>query len=224
MKYPNVLRAAALVAVMAGGGVIALAQGNHGPVAATTVTGATGSITQLNYGENGGAPNGFLVGANILLTFPGNVCGGIGALGTAGNGITYSGTSVTDASGFQTVGVTSFTNNTTSAKWAKATPVKPAAYGPVAGTVKQLNYGPQGTPDGFVLTPGTGGAAVFVGLGNPSSATETTLKPLLTVGAAVSVTGTSEPAPACAETGTLAAVNASSLVFGTTTVKIGGGR
>jgi hypothetical protein len=42
----------------------------------TTVTGVPGTISSLNYDENG-TIDGFLLGTNILLSFPTDVCGGI---------------------------------------------------------------------------------------------------------------------------------------------------
>ena len=184
----------------------------------TTVTAATGTITQLNYGSDGGI-QGFLIGTNILLAFPSNICGGVETLGVVGNSVTYSGTAFTTTSGFESVNVTSFTNNTT-----KATYTPPAStsttYGPTSGTVKQLNYAGDGSIDGFVFTP-SGGASIFVSTNSRASAT---LTPLLTVGATVSVTGTTSASmSACTSNSALEAVNASSLTIGTQTIVIAGG-
>src|SRR5215472_12984828 len=75
----------------------------------TTITNATGTISQVNYGTDGIA-DGFLLGTNVLLIFPGFTTGGIAALGAVGNSVTYSGEAVANSSGFETVTVTSFTN------------------------------------------------------------------------------------------------------------------
>src|SRR5271170_7251061 len=74
----------------------------------TTVTNATGTISQVNYDE-GGAVDGFLLGTDIFLSFPTTtVCRGIGSLGVAGNSVTYSGMSRTNSTtSFQSVIVTS---------------------------------------------------------------------------------------------------------------------
>src|SRR5271165_4907457 len=96
----------------------AFAQEPDATTTTTTVTNATGTISQLNYDESGEV-DGFLLGTDIFLSFPATtVCRGIGSLGVAGNGVTYSGTSRTNSTtSFQSVIVTSFTNNTTQATY-----------------------------------------------------------------------------------------------------------
>ncbi|GEM_PF-3101265 len=182
---------------------------------AATVGPVSATITALNYNESGAAVNGFLVGTNVLLVFPKPVCGGVASLGAVGNSVTYSGVALTFPSGFQTVNVTSFTNG--SITYPPAAPPKHSAYPTTAGTITQLNYGEAGFVNGFVFTPASG-PKVFVNVGVPNS----TLAPLLTAGASVSVTGTLEPPPACAPSGTISEVDASSLTIGTTTYPIHG--
>ena len=78
-----------------------------------------------------------------------------------------------------------------------------------------------GSIDGFVFTPSGGTASIFVSIGARAS---DTLQPLLTVGGTVSVTGmTSVSMSACSSTGTLEAVDATSLTIGTQTIVIAGG-
>jgi hypothetical protein len=164
----------------------------------------------LNYDESGTTVDGLLVGTNVLLTFARPVCGGIGALGTVGNSVTYSGLALTFSSGFQVVHVTSLTNG--SITYPPAAPPKPTAYPATAGTVTELNRNIiDGAVDGFVFMP-TAGPKVFVDIGTPASALATAL----TAGAAVTVTGTLEASPRCAATGTISEVDASSLTIGTT--------
>jgi hypothetical protein len=197
----------------------AVAQERGTEAAATTVTGATGTITQVNYGENGEV-EAFLVGTNVLLSFPSNVCGGLSTLGVVGNSVTYSGTAVAATSGFQSVRVSSFTNNTTKAVF--TAPASTAiAFGPTSGAIKQLNYTGGGVIDGFVFTPSGSTAPIFVTTGARAS---TTLAPLLTVGATASVTGTtSARLSACSASGTLESVEASSLTIAGQTIAIAGG-
>jgi hypothetical protein len=187
----------------------------------TTVTGVTGTVTQLNYG-NGGSVEGFLIGTNTLLLFPMGICGGVSTLGVVGNSVTYSGSEITSTSGFSSVVVTSFTNNTTKATYTaptSATTSTSTTYGPTSGTVKQLNYANDGSIDGFLFT--AGGATLFVSTGTQASAT---LATLLTVNGAVSVTGKEGAgANSCASTSSLTEVNATSLTVGATTVVISGG-
>jgi len=201
----------------AGGAVTALANENGG--VQTVVGPVTTTITALNYDESGAHVNGFLVGTNVLLTFSKNVCAGVSSLGAVGNTITYSGAATTFASGFQTVSVSSFSNTTTSASYPPAPTPAPSAYAATAGTITALNYSEEGTVNGFLFTPSSS-SAVFVDIGQPS----TTLAPLLTVGAAVTVTGTLEAPSPCAASGTISEVNPSSLLIGSTTYPIMGGR
>jgi hypothetical protein len=214
------LSAAAIWMVGASGARSAFAQQEgSSSTTSTTVTGVTGTIAQLNYG-NGGQVQGFLVGTDTLLSFPRGVCGGLGTLGAVGNSVTYSGTEVTSSSGFNSVIVSSFTNNTTKATYTAPTKgTSPTVYGPTSGTLKQLNYSPDGAIDGFLFS--AGGSTIFVSIGYTSS---TTLTSLLTVGATVSVTGDTFPTTdACSSTGALESVSATSLTVGSTTVVIQSG-
>lgn len=182
----------------------------------TTVTNATGTITQVNYGS-GGSVNGFLIGTNLLLTFRGNAP--VATLGAVGNSVTYSGTEFSNSAGtFTYVDVTSFTNTTTKAAWSNSGPqaTPPSSYGPTTGVVKQLNYDTTGAIDGFLFLPTGATSPIFVQTGVVNN---TALKTALVVGATVSVTGTTESQPAsmCMLAGGLTAVDASSLAFGSTT-------
>jgi hypothetical protein len=214
MSRKLLLQAAAILALSIGP---AIAQGRFGGPAAsnsTTVTNATGTISQLNYGP-GGNVQGFLIGTNTLLLFPGDVTGGVGSLGAAGNSVTYSGTAFTSSSGFESVRVTSFTNNTTKATFTAPTSSS-STYGPTSGTLKQLNYGPGGGIDGFVFS--AGGSTVLVTIGPQPS--NSTLTPLLTVGATVSVTGNSRTNSTA---GALTVVHATSITVASQTFMFNGG-
>jgi hypothetical protein len=220
MQRTTILSALAVCAMWTGGALNGIAQGTD-PASgtSTTVTNATGTITQLNYGNNGEV-QGFLVGTNILLSLPANICGGISSLGAVGNSVTYSGTAFTASSGFESVRVTSFTNNTTKATYTAPTNTS-TAYGPTSGSIAQLNYSDGGTIDGFLFTASGSTAPIFVATG---PGTSTTLTSLLTVGAAVSVTGTTfGNMGACSSTSALEVVNASSLTIGSQTIVISGG-
>jgi len=222
MKKTVLRQTVALLALSAASALTVLAQfpdATTGTTTTTTVTSVTGTISQLNY-DNDGAVSGFLVGTNVLLSFPSRICAGITSLGAVGNSVTYSGTARTATSGFQSVQLTSFTNNTTKATYTAPTPTTTAtAYGPTSGTIKQLNYGPDGVVDGFLFSAGS--TSVLVSTGARAS---TTLASLLTVGASVSVTGTTSPAmAACASTGSLTTVDATSLTISGQTIVIAGG-
>lgn len=220
---PSVLRVATLTAVLAGTAFIASAQyGPYNAVSTTTVTNASGLITQVNYNASGGSVQSFLVGTSTILSFPTTVCAGVASLGVAGNSVTYSGTAFTFSSGYESVSVTSFTNNTTKATYTEPSPVKPTTYGPTAGVVSQLNYDTTGAVDGFLFTPTGSKTELFIYI---SPRPKATLAPLLKVSAAVAVAGVQEPPAACAPAGTVAQIDvvASSLTFGTTTVTVGPG-
>lgn len=217
MRKTVLITAAMLLTAFASGVFTARAddddhQGGGGATAAT-VGPVSAMITAYNYSESGATVDGLLVGKNVLLTFSKPVCGGIETLGKVGDNVTYSGVALTYASGFQTVHVTSFSNG--SIMYPPAKPPKPSAYALTAGKISQLNYGETGLVNGFVFTP-TSGPAVFVNVGIPSA----TLAPLLTAGAAVSVTGTLESPSPCSTSGTISEVDASSLTIGTTAYPI----
>jgi hypothetical protein len=218
MKRSTILGAAVFVGIWAGNAITGYAQGAEATTT-TTVTGATGTITQLNYGNNGEV-QGFLIGTNVLLSFQSNICGGLSILGVVGNSVTYSGSAVTATSGFESVQVSSFTNNTTKATYTATTATTPA-YGPTSGTVKQLNYAMGGGIDGFLFTASGSTAPILVFTGANAG---TALTSLLTVGSTVSVTGTTAVGmSACSSTATLESVNASSLTIGSQTIVITGG-
>lgn len=182
------------------------AQRPFATMSSSTVTNASGTISQLNYGP-GGNVQGFLVGTNVLLIFPGNVAGGVNSLGVAGNSVTYSGTAMTASSGFETVRVSSFTNTTTKATYTAPTSTS-ASYGPTSGTVQQLNYSAGGGVDGFLFNASGSSAPLLVVIG-PQHA-NSTLESVLTVGATASVTGNSHTS---SNTGALTVVRATSLTI-----------
>jgi hypothetical protein len=219
MKRTTLWKTAAVLAVWAGSGLNGYAQ-SADATTTTTITASIGAIAQLNYGSDGEV-QGFLIGSNILLSFPSNICGGLGTLGAVGNSVTYSGTATTATSGFESVMLTSFTNNTTKVTYTAPTSTSSTAYGPTSGTVKQLNYAADGSIDGFLFAATGTTTPLFIAIAARSTASLTTL---LTVGASLSVIGTTSPSmSACSSTSTLETVNASSLTIGTQTIVFAGG-
>ena len=183
----------------------------------TPVGPITDVITAVNYDESGGVVNALLTGTT-LLKFSKKTCDGIGALGQAGDSVTYSGSQHTLTSGVVVVSVTTFINNTTLDSYPPTPNPKPSAYPLTDGVITALNVNTDtGLTDGFLFTP-TVGTPVFVGIGNNVS---TTLSALLIVGTPVSVTGILESPDTCAPVGTISEVDASSLTIGTTVYTIG---
>jgi hypothetical protein len=225
MRHQIICCAPALFAIATLSSASMFAQDYGDPAASTgtttTVTNATGTISQLNYGSDGSV-EGFLLGTSTLITFPTNVAGGVASLGAVGNSVTYSGNANTNSSGFESVRVTSFTNNTTKATYSSSTAPTSTTYGPTSGTIKQLNYGDDGSIDAFVFTPSGGTTSILVETG---TVTNSALKTALTVGAMVSLTGTtySPAASMCTVTGSLTVVDANTLVIGGSTYVITGG-
>jgi len=214
MNFKTTLAAAALLSAVAGT-AFAGSTSTTTTVTTTTVGPVTATITALNFDESGGRVNGFMVGSNVLLTFPKPVCGGVGALGAVGNTVTYSGTSSAYTS-MQVVRATSYTNGTITFTPAVRTP--DATYAITAGTITQLNYSAHdGAVNGFVFTPTTGDK-VYVSFRSVS----TTLAALLTKGAAISVTGTLQAADPCLPAGTISEVEATTLTVGGTAYPVGG--
>ena len=221
MKRSILLGNAALFILLTGSAATAMAQfPDAASATTTTVTSVTGTISQLNYGNNGEVDS-LLIGTNVLLTFPSAICAGVSSLGAVGNSVTYSGTAITAASGFESVRVSSYTNNTTKATYtAPAAGSTATAYGPTTGTIKQLNHATNGAIDGFLFTASGSTASIFVSVGGGSTALTT----LLTTGATVSVIGTTSAGmAACTTTGALEVVDASSLTVNGQTVVISRG-
>ncbi len=225
MTMKRIYCAVAMLALMGSMTSKVRAQDNDdtGVSTTTAVTAATGTITQVNYGEDGTVQS-FLIGTNILLSFPSNVCGGVSSLGAVGNVVTYSGTARTNTTtGFQSVTVTSLVNSTTKATYTKPVAATAATvYGPVSGIVTALNYDSSGAIDGFLFSPTGGTTAVLVSIGSGASAT---LKPLLTVGGTVTVTGQTSTTStgACVVGSAVSVVQPSSLIINGQTIVISSG-
>lgn len=182
----------------------------------TPVGPVTAALTAVNYGGRG-AVDALVIGTT-LLTFSRFPCDGVGALGKAGDNVTYSGMQETLKSGAMEVQVTTFLNNTTSDTYPPAPDPKPSAYALTAGMIAALNVNLEtGMTDGFLFKP-TMGTSVFVDIGEEAS---TSLTALLIVGNPISVTGTLVPPATCAPVGAIAEVFASSLTIGTTVYPIG---
>lgn len=190
--------------------------GSAGVSVTTTVTNASGTISQLNYNEQGYV-DGFVLGGTTLIRFPSRVCSGVGSLGAVGNTVTYSGSAVTNAStGLQAVRISAYTNTTTAASYTPPTAPTTSAYAATAGTITLLNYDRAGAINGFVFTPSGSTTALLVKFGG--AVRNTTLTSLLVAGSAATVTGTTtEGETHCGATAAVGTVQATTLVVGGST-------
>lgn len=200
----------------------ASASNRAGAPSVTPVTSVTGTITALNYDADGKTVNGLYIGAtNTMLTFEGSVCGGVGSLGQVNDPVTYSGTELSFASGFNLVRVSNYTDGSTTYSQGKAgKPAVPVAYPQTAGQLTALNYDPvDGAINGFFFTPAAG-TEVFVDVGHVDSTVAGLLAGAAPV--ALSVTGVRAPEPACDAATGPGVVLATSLTIGGTAYLVGG--
>lgn len=190
---------------------------------ATTVTNASGTISQLNYND-AGYVDGLVLGTSTLLRFPGRVCNGVSTLGAVGQSVTYSGSATTNAAtGLQAVRVSSLTNASTAASYTAPVAPTSSAYAATAGTLTRLNFDGAASINGFLFTPTGSSTPVLVAFGG--AVRSTTLTPLLTVGAAVTVSGTTtEGETPCGTTSAVSTVRATTLVVGGSSFSFGSGR
>lgn len=185
-----------------------------GTTTGTAVSSASGTIVQANYNDQG-VVDGFVVDSSTLLKFPGRVCGGATTLGAVGQAVTYSGTAYTNATtGITAVRVSALTNTTTSATYTAPTAPTSTAYAATDGSITRLNFDAAGGINGVLFTPSGSTAPVLVKFGG--AVRDTTLTPLLVVGAAVNVVGTTTTGETYCGTAAVSTVRATSLTIGGT--------
>lgn len=186
----------------------------------TAVTSATGTIVQANYNDQG-VIDGFIVDTSTLLKFPGRVCGGVTTLGAVGQAVTYSGTAYANATtGISAVRVSALTNTSTSATYTAPVTPTSTAYAATDGAITRLNFDTAGGINGVLFTPTGSSTPVLVKFGG--SVRDTTLIPLLVVGAAVNVVGTTTTGETYCGTAAVSTVRATTMTVGGTAFTFSG--
>lgn len=139
-------------------------------------TNVSGSITQLNYNRDA-IPEGLLLNDKTLVHFPPNAAST--SLVKPDDNVDIEGMAVTNASGVRTIEVQQLHDRTNGKTFSVPQPGQAAPYSG-SGHIQQLNYGPDGAVNGFMLDNGTLVTLPPFSATNPSS-----IRP----GASVSFTG-----------------------------------
>lgn len=137
------------------------------PVPPGVFANASGSISQFNYNRDGDV-EGFLLGNNTIVHLPPQAAIRSAASFHIGDTIHASGYEQTSPSGFRTVEAQSIKDRTSGKTLAVPEP-GPAAPFSGSGRIQQLNYGPDGAVNGFLLHDGTFATMPPFSASNPSS-------------------------------------------------------
>jgi hypothetical protein len=172
-------------ALILAGGLLALAlaaigaaQGRRGkpgppppagpaPAPAGTYTTVSGSVTQFNYNRDAEV-EGFLLNNNTLVHLPPRAALRIGTSVKQGDSLRISGYAQTSPAGVQTIEAQTVEDRTSGNRFVIPQPGAAAPYSG-AGRIQQLNYGPDGAVNGFLLDNGTLATIPPFSAGNPSS-------------------------------------------------------
>ncbi len=138
----------------------------------------TGTISQFNY-DRDGEIEGFLLSDHTLVHLPPPAAGRIGPAMHAGDNVQITGVAQTSPSGMQTIQSQGIQDRTSGKTFSVPQPGAAAPYSG-SGRIQQLNYGPDGSINGFLLNNGTLASVAPFGGTNPSS---------VQVGATVTYTG-----------------------------------
>jgi hypothetical protein len=143
-----------------------------------TYTNLSGTIAQFNYDRDGEVA-GFLLTNNTLVHLPPRAAVQAGYSVHTGDNVSISGFAQTESTGMQLVEALTVQDRT-SGRTINVPQPGPAAPYSSSGKIRQLNYGPDGAVNGFLLDSGTLALIAPYGGGNPSS---------IQVGAMVSYSG-----------------------------------
>ncbi|HEX4809319.1 MAG TPA: hypothetical protein VH325_10330 [Bryobacteraceae bacterium] len=130
----------------------------------TTVSGA---ITQFNYNRDAEI-EGFLLNNDTLVHLPPQAAPRIGVSIHARDNVQISGYEQTSATGFKTIEAQAIEDRTSGKSFTVPQPGASAPYS-CSGRIQQLNYGPDGAINGFLLDNGTLAAVPAFAATNPSS-------------------------------------------------------
>ena len=120
---------------------------------AGTYTNVSGTISQFNY-DRDAEVEGFLLSNNTLVHLPPRAAARMGTSLRAGDTVRVGGFAQTSPTGFQTMEAQAIQDSTSGKS---LTVPQPGAAAPYSGSgrIQQLNYGPDGAVNGFLLDNGT---------------------------------------------------------------------
>lgn len=148
------------------------------PPQAGTYTTLSGTVAQLNYNREAEV-SGFLLDKNTLVELPRRAAAVAGATLHQGDSVQIAGMLETAPTGFKMLRAQSLQDRTSGKNFAEPQPGAAAPYSG-SGRIQQLNYGPGGTVNGFLLDNGVMANVPGFNANNPSS---------IKVGATVTVAG-----------------------------------
>lgn len=149
-----------------------------GPAPVGVYTTVTGSVSQLNY-DHEAEVNGFLLNNNTFVHLPPRAATRLAGAIRPGDTVQVAGLARPSLNGSQQVEAQSIQDRSSGKT---LTVPQPGAAAPYSGSgrIQQLNYGPDGSVNGFLLSDGTLANVPPFGAGNPTS---------IRVGASVSYSG-----------------------------------
>lgn len=119
------------------------------PPAYGTMTSVSGAITQFNYGPNA-QPESFMLNRNTIVHFPPDLGCAISGMVMVGDTVKVDGLANTNYYGTQSLELQDLNDSTSGRQFSVSQPWSATAYSG-SGTIRQLNYGPQGEINGFWL-------------------------------------------------------------------------
>lgn len=117
------------------------------PPAYGTMTSVSGVITQFNYGPNA-QPESFMLNRSTIVHFPPDLGCAVSGMVKIGDTVKVDGLATTNYYGTQTLELQDLNDSTNERQFSVPQPWSPTAYS-ASGTIRQLNYGPQGDINGF---------------------------------------------------------------------------
>ncbi|MDQ2947618.1 MAG: hypothetical protein M3Y27_17080, partial [Acidobacteriota bacterium] len=116
-------------------------------------TTVSGTISQFNYDLDADI-EGFLLSNHTLVHLPPRAAARLGTSLHTGESVQVAGLAQTSSSGFQTIEAQSITDRAAGKTFTMLLPGAAAPFS-VSGRIQQLNYGPDGAVNGFLLDNGT---------------------------------------------------------------------
>ena len=139
----------------------------NGPAPAGVYTTVTGSVSQLNYDREADI-NGFLLNNNTFVHLPPRAALRVAGAIRPGDTVQVAGLAQTSPGGSQQIEAQSIQDRSSGKSFTVPQPGAAAPYSG-SGRIQQLNYGPDGAVNGFLLNDGTLANVPPFSAGNPSS-------------------------------------------------------